>query len=82
MSEFLNYNPENNETLNPSQEIANKLRDIGEEFGFDEETCDEIAEMEFEDALEAAYGYLMQAGLDADEILSEFMYESEQSTEN
>jgi len=77
MNEFLNNTPENNETLNPSQEIADKLRDI-----FDPETCDEIAEMEFEDALEAAYGYLIQAGLDADEILSEFMDEPEQSTED
>jgi hypothetical protein len=56
-----------------SQEIATLLRDFGEEFGFDEQTCAEIADLPFEQAFETAYGYLAQAGLDADEILQRFV---------
>lgn len=33
---------------------------------------DEIALMPFDEAFETAYGYLVQAGLDADEILAPF----------
>jgi len=77
MSEHINYTPESNETLSPSQEISNLLLEFGEEFGFDEETCKEVSEMEFEDAFEVTYGYLVQAGLDADEILSDFLKDSE-----
>ena len=56
-------------------EIAEVLKSYGEEHGFDLETCDEIATMPFPDAFETAYGYLIQAGLDPDEILAEFMQE-------
>lgn len=34
-----------------------------------------LAEMEFEDAFETAYSYLMQAGLDPDELLTSFIEE-------
>lgn len=62
----------------PSQEIADKLRGIGEEAGFDPETCDEVSEMDFPDAFETAFGYLAQAGLDPEEVLAEFMEEPEE----
>lgn len=57
----------------PSIEIARILSGIGEEFGFDDETVAEIAAEPYEQAFETAYGYLMQAGLDADEILVAFV---------
>lgn len=53
-----------------SKEIADILRGYGEEHGFDEETCQEVEALSFVEAYEAAYGYLTQAGLDADEILA------------
>lgn len=56
-----------------SQEIVDVLRDYGEDHGFDPETCDEIAALPFPEAFEAAYGYLSQAGLDPEEVLSRFM---------
>jgi hypothetical protein len=60
------------EEKTPSQKIAGILRELGEELGFDSETCDEVAAMSFEKAFETAYGYVTQAGLDADEILADF----------
>ena len=42
-------------------EIADTLRPLGEEHGFDDETLDEIAAMPFSEAYETAYGYLTQA---------------------
>lgn len=48
-------------------------RDFGAEFGFDDETLAEIADQSFPDAFETAYGYLMQAGQDADELLAPWM---------
>ncbi|MEX2006804.1 MAG: hypothetical protein WD877_01335 [Candidatus Saccharimonadales bacterium] len=65
----------NPEEQNPGQEIADVLSRLGEEYGFDSETCEEIAAMPFSDAFETAYSYLSQAGLDPDEILDEFMEE-------
>ena len=59
----------------PSQEIAGILGVFGEEFGFDAETVEEIAELEFEEAFETAYSYLTQAGIDADEVLTLFLEE-------
>lgn len=56
----------------PSIEIARILSSIGEEYGFDKETVDEIAEMPYTQAFEVAYGYLVQAGLDPDDILAAF----------
>ena len=53
-------------------EIADVLAPF-EDDGFDPETRNEIAVLPFDEAFETAYGYLMQAGLDADEILSSFM---------
>ncbi|MBP9813450.1 hypothetical protein H6794_02480 [Candidatus Nomurabacteria bacterium] len=53
-------------------EIADVLAPF-EDDGFDPETRNEIAVLPFDEAFETAYGYLMQAGLDADEILSPFM---------
>ena len=53
-------------------EIADELVPL-EEYGLDPEPRAEIAVLPFDEAFETAYGYLMQAGLDADEILSSFM---------
>jgi hypothetical protein len=53
--------------------MANKLDSIGEEHGFDLQTCSDLLEMSFPEAFEVAYSYLIQAGLDADSILAEFM---------
>ncbi len=61
-----------------SHEIANILRGFGEEHGFDDETCEEVASQPFSEAFESAYGYLTQAGLDADEVLSHFMEEPQE----
>lgn len=63
------YNPE----FEGSQAIANILRTIGEEYGFDGETCDEIEALPFSEAFEVAYGYLMQAGLDPYRVLEAFI---------
>ncbi len=57
------------------QELADILSGYGEEHGFDAQTCEEIAAMPFDEAFEAAYSYLSQAGLDPDEILATFMEE-------
>jgi DNA polymerase III delta subunit len=59
--------------VHPSQEIASVLSTLGEDQGFDSETCDEIAQMPFEDAFETAYTYLISAGLDPDDLLRQFM---------
>lgn len=54
-----------------SYEIAAHLQaSFGEELGFDDETVAEIAEMPFGDAFETAYGYLTQAGINADIALA------------
>ncbi len=60
----------------PSGEIARILSMYGEEFGFDEQTITELAAEPYEEAFEIAYGYLTQAGLDADEILNDFIDDS------
>ena len=73
MSEFIDNSIEKKEIIFRSKKIAEALRALGEDFGFDNETCDEIAEMPFEDAFEAAYSYLVQAGLDPEEVLADFM---------
>lgn len=57
----------------PSAEIARMLSVLGEEFGFDDETVAEIAAEPYDQAFETAYGYLTQAGLDPDEVLSAFV---------
>lgn len=49
------------------------LNSFGPEYGFDYETCNEIAAMPFEEAFQMAYSYLMQAGCDPDEVLAEFI---------
>lgn len=54
------------------KEIAESLAPY-DDYGLDLETRTEIAAMPFDEAFEAAYGYLVQAGLDADEILIQFM---------
>lgn len=41
-------------------------------------TCDEIAEMQFKDAFETIYSYLVQVDLDPEKILSDFMENPEQ----
>jgi hypothetical protein len=61
------------ENKTPSQNIAEILREFGEELNFDSETCDEIAAMPFEEAFEATYSYLTQAGLNDDVVLADFM---------
>jgi hypothetical protein len=53
--------------------MVNRLSTLSEEHGFDDQTCYEILEMPFSEAFETAYGYLTQAGLDADTILADFM---------
>jgi hypothetical protein len=83
------FNAQEDETVSvlermPSGEIARILSMYGEEFGFDEQKVTELAAEPFEEALEIAYGYLTQVGLDADEILNDFMddpLESNQDTE-
>lgn len=57
----------------PSIEIARILSELGEEYGFDEETVAEISDLPYDQAFEAAYGYLLQAGLDPDDILAVFI---------
>lgn len=73
MNEILNDNTENCESLLRIEKLVETVRLIGEEFGFDDETCDEIAELSFEEAIETAYGYLAQAGFDPDEVLADFI---------
>lgn len=73
MSEILDNNAEKYESLLQSKMLAETVRLIGEEFGFDDETCDEIAELSFEEAIETTYGYLAQAGFDPDEVLADFI---------
>lgn len=77
MSELGSFPEQSPEELTPSQEIAGILRGFGEDYGFDPETVEEIAEQSFEEAFETAYGYLTQAGLDADEVLGSFMEQPE-----
>ena len=59
------------------QEIADVLREYGEEHGFDIETCQEVAALPFGEAFEVAYGYLAQAGIDPDEALAAFLEQPE-----
>lgn len=73
MNEILNDNTENCESLLRIEKLVETVRLIGEEFGFDDETCDEIAELSFDEAIETTYGYLVQAGFDPDEVLADFM---------
>lgn len=68
MSEYLQP-----EIESPGQEIADILSTYGEEHGFDAQTCDEIAAMEFSEAFETAYSYLASAGLDSEVVLKSFM---------
>ena len=83
MNELFNdCDTEKNESLFRSGKIAETLGYFGEDFGFDEETCAEIAEMPFEEAFETAYGYLAQAGIDPEEALCDFMEASEQTDED
>lgn len=57
----------------PSIEIARILSVFGEGYGFDEETVAEISDLPYDQAFEVAYGYLLQAGLDPDDILAVFI---------
>lgn len=80
------YNIHDDETVavlekSPSVEIARVLAAFGEEYGFDDETVAEIASDSYDQAFETAYGYLMQAGIDADEVLSDFIEESHDASE-
>lgn len=70
--------PESSDERWLSYRLANRLTSIGEEHGFDDETCYEILEMPFPEGFETAYSYLTQAGLDADEVLSEFTAEPQE----
>jgi hypothetical protein len=65
--------PEENDEDWLRYRMVNRLSALGEEHGFDDQTCYEILEMPFPEAFETAYGYLSQAGLDADTILAGFM---------
>lgn len=73
MNEILNDNTENCESLLRIEKLVEIVRLIGEEFGFDDETCDEIAELPFDEAIEMTFGYLTQAGFDPDEVLADFI---------
>lgn len=53
-------------------EVIEILKEIGGDFGFDEETLQEISETLFKEAIETAYSYLTSAGLDADAVLAVF----------
>jgi hypothetical protein len=66
------YTNEQHEAKGLSQKIARILGELGNDYGFDLETVQEIAGLPFEEAFEMAYSYLMQAGLDADTILAQF----------
>lgn len=68
----------NPEIEKSGQEIADIVSPLGEEHGFDPETCEEIAAQPFDEAFETAYGYLAQAGLDPDVVLAQFMESSEE----
>lgn len=57
------------------EEVVGVLRSLGDEFGFDQVTLDEILETPFGQAFEMAYGYLVQAGLEAEEVLEVFLEE-------
>jgi len=73
------FNPESGaEQLTYSQEMVNLLRRLGEDYGFDVQTCDEIAELSFEEAFETSYGYLVQAGLDPEDVLQDYLEQPEQ----
>lgn len=78
----MHNNIEGNEILFQSKKIAETLKALGEDYGFDNETCDEIAEIPFEDAVEAAYGYIVQAGLDPEAVLADFIEAPEQIVED
>lgn len=58
------------------------LEGIGEDFGFDIETCSEIASLPLIDAIEMVYSYLVQAGFDPEDVLSDFLEISESSNES
>jgi len=78
MNELFNdCDAEKSESLSQSGKITETLGYFGEDFGFDEETCTEIAEMPFEEAFETAYSYLVQAEIDPEEALCDFMEGSE-----
>jgi len=77
MSESIDNGIEKKEILLKSRKIAETLRALDKDFGFDSETCGEIAEMPFEDAFETAYSYLVQADLDPEEVLADFIEASE-----
>lgn len=57
----------------PSLEIVRVLLVYGEEFGLDEKTVVDIADSPYEHALEKAYDYLTQVGLNAERILNDFL---------
>jgi hypothetical protein len=42
------------------------------DFGYDQETIAELLNMDFSEALETTYSYLISVGLDADEVLTDF----------
>jgi len=68
---------ENNEELKYSKEIADILRTYGDDYGFDEETCQEVAELPYGDAVELSYNLLTQIGFDAHTILFKYFDELE-----
>ena len=67
---------EYNSELQPGKEIAESLAPY-DDYGLDPETRTEIAAMPFDEAFETAYGYLMQAGINADEALAQFIEQLE-----
>lgn len=61
----------------PSVELARVLHTLGQDYGFDNETVAEVAIVPYEQAFEMSYSYITQAGLDADQILSVFVKDSD-----
>lgn len=66
-----NHEPLEDDPL--SLEMVTVLSELGKDHGFDDGTLEDIKSLPFEEAFETAYGCLTQAGLNADEILAQFL---------
>jgi hypothetical protein len=53
--------------------MADMLHSQYKQNGFDYETCNDIANMTIEEAVETAYRYLVQAGLDPKDVLINYL---------
>lgn len=55
-----------------SEALSDVLKTFGDDYGFDEETCEKVAAMAYPQALEVAEGLLAHANLNPDELLAPF----------